>query len=74
LPRSPTDRESFAFKGGADHVIHPGELVKLAKLHQNGVNQGLGGMSAMPRADLYEPEGSPRFTRWVFNPVGFESS
>jgi hypothetical protein len=72
LPQSPTDHESLAFKGGSDHVIHPSELVKIAKLHQNGVNQGLGGMSATRRADLYRPDGSTRLARWLFSPVEFE--
>ena len=49
-------------------MIHPGELVKIAKLRQNGVSQGSGGTSAMP--NLEKPDGS--LTRWVFDPVEFE--
>src|ERR1017187_9602732 len=34
LPRRPTEPEFFVFGGGADHVIYPGTVLKIAKLDQ----------------------------------------
>ena len=34
LPQQPTEPELIVFGGGADHVIYPGTLLKIAKLEQ----------------------------------------
>jgi hypothetical protein len=34
LPRVPTDQTKLVFGGGADHVIYPGTILKIAKLGQ----------------------------------------
>jgi len=39
LPRQPTEPELIVFGGGADHVIHPGTLLKIAKLEQRAVRR-----------------------------------
>ena len=38
LPRSPSENEWESFRGGADHAIHSGETLKIAKLTQQGRN------------------------------------
>ena len=40
LPRRSSDNEWEVFRGGADHVIHPGETLKITKLLQRGADAG----------------------------------
>jgi hypothetical protein len=40
LPPSPSEKEWETFRGGSNHVIHPGETLKIAKLIQHGRNIG----------------------------------
>jgi hypothetical protein len=56
LPRSPSDSEWESFRGGADNVIHPEQLIKIAKLRQNGGNRFREtGDNALLKAILTEP-------------------
>ena len=63
LPQSPSETEWTSFRGGADNVIHPGQLIKISRLRQSGENKG---------TDLKWPDGSPRLTRWLFKPIEFD--
>jgi hypothetical protein len=38
LPEHPTDNEWFAFRGGVDDVIFPGETCKITKLRQDAID------------------------------------
>jgi hypothetical protein len=40
LPRRPTESELVVFGGGADHVIYPGTVLKVAKLDQRAKGSG----------------------------------
>jgi hypothetical protein len=40
LPQVPSDAEWVIFGGGADHVVHPGTLMKVAKLEQRAEPSG----------------------------------
>lgn len=63
LPQSPTDLEWASFRGGAGDVIHPGQLTKIARLRQCGENKGI---------VAKWPNGTPKFTRWLFKPIEVE--
>jgi hypothetical protein len=72
LPQGPSDNEWFSFRGGADNVIHPGQLIKISKLLQSGENKGIEGMTAYPNPRLFSPSGRAMLARWVFRPIEFE--
>jgi hypothetical protein len=71
LPLSPSEQEWITFRGGADDVIHPGQTVKITRLHQQGENKGIEGVDMTPRGGLWGPNG-PRIARWVYKPIEFE--
>lgn len=71
LPQSPSEQAWESFRGGADHVIHPGQLIKIARLRQSGEDRGLEGLD-VSRTDLKWPDGSPRLARWLFKPIEIE--
>jgi hypothetical protein len=68
LPRSPSDNEWEAFRGGADQVIHRGETLKIAKLVQHGNNKGIDGL---PLPNALGPHGQS-VAQWVFKAVSFQ--
>jgi hypothetical protein len=64
LPQTPSDGEWIEFRGGADHVIHPRQAIKITKLQQQGEKRCVEGLGA-PRPG---PRGAagPMVDHWVF--------
>lgn len=63
LPRSPSENEWETFRGGVDHVIHPGETLRIAKLIQYGKRVAIAGGSAQRNE-----QGT---SQWVFGATKF---
>lgn len=65
LPRSPSENEWESFRGGADHAVHSGETLKIAKLLQHGRNTG----AVLSPVSMGIQR--PNTCRWVFDDTTF---
>jgi hypothetical protein len=61
LPQHPSESERLTFRGG-DHVVYPGEILKITKLYQRGTNVGPDGL---PYQKVMGANMQPR-TPWRF--------
>jgi len=68
IPRSPSDNQWEAFRGGVDHVIRPGETLEITKLFQRGSSKGT---DSLPLSRSFGPHGQS-LTHWIFSAVTFE--
>lgn len=66
LPPTPSDNEWASFRGGADHMIHSGETLKIARLFQNGRTKD----GRPTRLPPFRPYNVP--STWVFDAVDFQ--
>lgn len=65
LPQSPSENDWEMFRGGTDHVIHPGETLKITQLLQSG-------RKVHPTERYLYPVIPAVSSRWAFDAVTFQ--
>ena len=68
MRQAASGNEWVTFRGGADEVIFPGELLEIAKVYQSGSDKRKDGLPLPPK---FGPDMRPLKT-WLFNAMTLE--